>query len=605
VTGYPLGSHGASEPQYGRPEQRTGSALAAGLFWLVAGALAIGATFAPLYRYTITYQGQPAYGYAPSGWAWNIFGPTDSLDPGRLGTATPYGIPIVIAGIILLVAGALAFRGASNLTGFLGTGLLVGAAGILAVENFSRAAVPRPESANWEVGLGTWLIVVAAIIAIVGAVFAASRIAQPRGWIAAPLPEPTQPKAEPPEPPPGHDEGEQRPRLSPPPLSAQRRDFVAWSPARNGQAIVRGKAGHMAEADRDLHTSPAAPRTWRLRIELDDNPGVLARITTRLAAKDCNVLGLSILPVPGAVVDEIVVRMPPGLPPAELVYEIRAEGGRCLGITQADVHDLVDQPTATLRATAQALDQPQTAPESMRTLLAADSVTVQQGEHQSGDDGGHRVVLPLGPDTTVVARRGWAPFTDVELARAAAFSDLLSAGSVRVNAPTALITPDGAGVVLRRGDDGDIGALAELHARCSAQTLYARYHSGVRSLPRRMLQRLLGPPRGGTLVAMVGSQVVAIGQLIRTAQPQEAEVSLLVEDRWQHKGIGTAMLSRLAGIARAEGHTEMVAWCLPGEQGFQHAAERTGLDVSVRHENGMHRVGMLVHPAPTSSRVSG
>jgi GNAT superfamily N-acetyltransferase len=336
--------------------------------------------------------------------------------------------------------------------------------------------------------------------------------------------------------------------------------------------------------------------TWRLRVGLDDHPGVLARITTRLAARDCNVLALNILPVPGGVVDEIVIKAAPGVPPADLVREIRAEGGRCLGITHADVRDLVDPPTAALRAAAMALEDPYATPEAIRVLLAADSVGFEQGEPGTLTDGGHRAFLSMGDGGTVAARRGWAPFTDVELARAAVFAELLAQNSIELDPPSAVVTPDGAGIVLRRGDQNDLDAVAGLHARCSARTLFARYHSGVRSLPRRLLHRLLTPPRGRTLLAVCGRDVIGIGQLIRTPRPEEAEVSLLIEDSWQHTGIGTALLRRLAGTARAEGHSELVAWCLPGESGFERTALRAGIPVSIRQEEGMVRLGLRVGP---------
>ncbi|MCE7001268.1 GNAT family N-acetyltransferase [Kibdelosporangium philippinense] len=331
--------------------------------------------------------------------------------------------------------------------------------------------------------------------------------------------------------------------------------------------------------------------TWRLRVELDDAPGVLARITTRLAARDCNVLALSILPVPSGVVDELVIKAAPDVPPAELVREIRAEGGKCLGITAADVRDLVDPPTAALRAATLALEDPCAAPEALRVLLAADSVAFEMGTPGEVLDGGHRAIISLGDDLTVAARRGWAPFTDVELARAAVFAAMLTTPP---DPPSAVITSDGAGVVLRSGSIDDLDAVSSLHARCSARTLFARYHSGVRVLPRRLVHRLLTPPRGRTLLAVCGHEVIGIGQLIRTTRLEEAEVSLLIEDSWQRKGIGTALLRRLAGTARAEGHRELVAWCLPGESGFERAALRAGIPVSTRQEQGMLRLGLTV-----------
>jgi GNAT superfamily N-acetyltransferase len=346
----------------------------------------------------------------------------------------------------------------------------------------------------------------------------------------------------------------------------------------------------------------AAPQTWLLRVELDDRPGALARLTTRLAARDCNVLGLSVLPVPGGVVDELVVHTPEGLAPARLVAEIRAEGGRCIGLTPADVHNLVDTTTAALRVVAAALRDPAAVPEAMRTVLAADSASFDECPAEDGDDTGHEVVLDAG--TPLVARRGWAPFTEVELARAAAFDEVLSAAAMRANAPAAVLTTDGAGLVLRRGTPDDAEAVARLHARCSAQTLFARYHAGMRTLPRRLLHRLLTPPRGSTVLALCGTDVVGLAQLIRTTSPDEAEISLLVEDEWQGRGVGTAMIRHLATVARAAGHREMIAWCLPGEPAFANAANGSGLPLSTRREDDMTRIALRVTTEPNAAQIS-
>ncbi|GLZ39446.1 GNAT family N-acetyltransferase [Actinokineospora sp. NBRC 105648] len=345
-----------------------------------------------------------------------------------------------------------------------------------------------------------------------------------------------------------------------------------------------------------MDTTPlpaTAPTTWRLRVQLDDRPGTLARVTTRLAARDCNVLALSVLPVPGGVVDEIVVSTGPGTAPADLIDEIRAEGGRCVGITRADLRHLVDHTTAGLRAVGNALRDPAGVAEAVRTLIGADAV-VPATEQVTPDTSGHRAVLSLADGTSFVARRGWAPFTEVELARVAAFGEVLTAGGQAAAAPAAVITTDGAGIVLRPGTPADADAVADLHARCSAQTLFTRYHAGLRTLPRRWLHRLLQPPRGTTLLALCGTEVVAMAQLIRTNDPAEAEISVLVEDSWQRRGLGTALITRLGALARAAGHAHMIAWCLPSEVGFARAAAACGLPVSVRREDDMLRVALAV-----------
>jgi GNAT superfamily N-acetyltransferase len=358
----------------------------------------------------------------------------------------------------------------------------------------------------------------------------------------------------------------------------------------------------------------STPRTWRLRTELDDRPGALARIATRLAAFDCNILALSVQPVPGGVIDELVVRLPDtdtaaaddGLTPGRLVAAIRAEGGRRVGISPADVHHLIDPATAALRAGTGVLTDPHAMPEAVRTLLGADSVTVSRpgGESDADEHGGHRVSFVLADGTLLVARRGWAAFTEVELARVAALRQVLTAADATADGPTALVTADGAGLVIRPATPADLPAVDDFHSRCSAQTLFSRYHAGVRSLPRRWLHRLLSPPRGTTLLATCGGDVVAMAQLIRTADPREVEISVLVEDRWQRRGIGTALIHRLAVLARAGGHANLVAWCLRSETVFARTATRTGLPMSTRSEDGMVRIELRA-AVPNRSEPAG
>ncbi|OLR94264.1 GNAT family N-acetyltransferase [Actinokineospora bangkokensis] len=348
--------------------------------------------------------------------------------------------------------------------------------------------------------------------------------------------------------------------------------------------------------DSTAHTPVNTSTTWRLRVRLEDSPGALARTTTRLAARDCNVLGLSVLPVPGGVVDEIVVTTPAGTAADDVLDDIRAEGGQCVGLTRADLREVVDRTTAALRAAAAALRDPSATAESVRVLLGADAVQVADpgvDDAAPDPDGRHRAVVRVG-GAVLIARRGWAPFTDVELARVSALGEVLTAGEVTAIAPAAVLTSAGAGVVLRTGTPEDADAVADLHSRCSAKTLFARYHAGLRTLPKRWLHRLLQPPRGTTLLAVCGTRVVAMAQLIRTNDPDEAEISVLVEDSWQRTGLGSSMIARLGAVARGAGHRRVVAWCLPSEVGFERAAVASGLPVTLRREDGMVRVSLSV-----------
>ncbi|MFD2473936.1 GNAT family N-acetyltransferase [Amycolatopsis silviterrae] len=223
----------------------------------------------------------------------------------------------------------------------------------------------------------------------------------------------------------------------------------------------------------------------------------------------------------------------------------------------------------------------------LRLVLSADLVTlVPASEANPGrGEGGHRAVFPAGDGQAFVARRRWVPFAEAELAQAAAFLELLAVARQNLAGPVVLDRPDGAAVVLRLGTPRDVDAVGAVHLRCSAKTLFNRYHTGLRTVPRKWLHRLLMPPRGSSVLAVCGRDVIGFGQLI----PQRdgtAEVSLLVEDAWQRQGIGTALLARLVALAGVDGITELTAVRLPGNDAMTRTAARAGLYVESSPDDG-------------------
>lgn len=356
----------------------------------------------------------------------------------------------------------------------------------------------------------------------------------------------------------------------------------------------------------DAPDTPPTTVAWRLRVELDDHPGALARIANRLAHYECNVLALSVLPVPGGVLDELVIQAQPDTSADELRAAIHAEGGSCQAMTRADLHDLVDMPTESLRAAALAVRDRESATDALRRVLAADQVTLVPADEAmpARTENGHRTVLPTGGGQAFVLRRYWAPFVQVELTRAAAFAELLNVIASEVAEPSAVICADNSAIVLRVGQQRDADAVAAMHARCSMETLFTRYHHGQRSVPRRWLHRLLNPPRGRTILACSGAEVIALGQLITPADTGPAEISLLVEDGWQRNGVGTALLRRLAATARGEGYQELYACCLPDQRGVFRTAVRAGLAPSARVSEGTARVSMTTSPPGWPNRAA-
>lgn len=352
--------------------------------------------------------------------------------------------------------------------------------------------------------------------------------------------------------------------------------------------------------------SDASPAIWRLRVRMDDRPGTLARLAIRLADLGCNVLGLSVIPVPNGVLDEIVIRPPEGLTSSDLVIALRAEGCDCTTVAEADVRDLVDAATSTLTSATRAINEPARWTDMVREVLSADLVTVVpvSEANPTRTEGGHRATITVGAKA-VVLRRQWAPFTDVELSRANALLGLLTAAEANIAAPSVVACDDGATVVLRGGRPADSEAVSELHSRCSMETLFHRYHTGMRTLPRRWLHRLLIPPRGISLLGVCGREVIALGQLIPSETPGTAEVSLLVEDSWQNNGLGTALLARLSVIAAIRGYDSIYALCMPTEERVIRAARRAGLETTVTEDGSQRRVTMSTQVRLGALRTDG
>ncbi len=71
-------------------------------------------------------------------------------------------------------------------------------------------------------------------------------------------------------------------------------------------------------------------------------------------------------------------------------------------------------------------------------------------------------------------------------------------------------------------------------------------------------------------------EILAIGRLAKIPGQAEAELALLVGDRWQRRGIGAELGRRLLDVARAEGLEKVVASMLPENREMQRLCEQLG-----------------------------
>lgn len=99
----------------------------------------------------------------------------------------------------------------------------------------------------------------------------------------------------------------------------------------------------------------------------------------------------------------------------------------------------------------------------------------------------------------------------------------------------------------------DLDQANAMHARCSLESRFARYHATRQSLTAREWSRLCDPANGTTLITVPlyePSRVIAITHLLRTPAPHVRELGLLIEDAWQGQGLGTVLAQYAVELAR-------------------------------------------------------
>ncbi|MFL6123802.1 N-acetyltransferase family protein [Actinophytocola sp.] len=92
-------------------------------------------------------------------------------------------------------------------------------------------------------------------------------------------------------------------------------------------------------------------------------------------------------------------------------------------------------------------------------------------------------------------------------------------------------------------DDAD--ALAAMMARCSPRTRYQRFHGVVTDIPPAYLRRCLSGEHTA-LVAEEDTEIVglaSVGPVLE--EPDVPEVAMIVEDGWQGRGVGRALVAAL------------------------------------------------------------
>jgi len=160
---------------------------------------------------------------------------------------------------------------------------------------------------------------------------------------------------------------------------------------------------------------------------------------------------------------------------------------------------------------------------------------------------------------------------------------------------------DGTRVTVRPIRPEDEPLMVKFHESLSDRSIYMRYFHAMNLEWRTAHERLIricftDYDREIALVAEkrdpeTGEQeIVGVGRLSRNrAVPTEAEFSLLVNDRYQRRGIGTILLGKLLEIGREEGLSRITAEMLYENRGMQTVSRKLGFELRRDPDEGVFR----------------
>ena len=140
-----------------------------------------------------------------------------------------------------------------------------------------------------------------------------------------------------------------------------------------------------------------------------------------------------------------------------------------------------------------------------------------------------------------------------------------------------VVLRDGSVAHLRPITPADASAVHRFHAGQSDESIYMRFFAPLRQLSERDVTRFTTVDYHDrvALVATVRGEIIGIGRYDRIT-PTSAEVAFNISDHFQGRGIGSELLRRLIGVARAEGVRLIWAEMMGRNMAMRRTAEKCG-----------------------------
>jgi acyl-CoA hydrolase/GNAT superfamily N-acetyltransferase len=164
---------------------------------------------------------------------------------------------------------------------------------------------------------------------------------------------------------------------------------------------------------------------------------------------------------------------------------------------------------------------------------------------------------------------------------------------------TTMLLSDGTQIGFRPIHPTDEHRMRSLFYELSQQTIYYRFMSDLKRLPRKQIQDFVYIDHRndiavlGTVPEADGEHIVAIGRYFLDPTTNLAEVAFVVIDDWQGRGIGTFLFNHLMKIARRNGIRGFTAEVLSQNRAMQAVFDRSNCKTRSKLAEGVYSYEMI------------
>ncbi|MEZ4225787.1 MAG: GNAT family N-acetyltransferase [Polyangiaceae bacterium] len=169
----------------------------------------------------------------------------------------------------------------------------------------------------------------------------------------------------------------------------------------------------------------------------------------------------------------------------------------------------------------------------------------------------------------------------------------------------------GGSFLFRPARAADEETLQDLFYRLSDESTYQRFMQHKREHPNEEIRELVDLDRERNMAVVVlsgtdtSSEIIAIARYDVDPATGLADIAFVVRDDWQGKGIGTALMQRMAEIAKDRGIRGFTADVLPTNRDMLGVFHRSGMTVRAELDRGIYRMVLTFEPeAPPPSFAS-